>query len=88
MAMLYSPDGRTKQVRPTQGGVFTNEELWELVGGYYEVTRTLDGEKMLIHDEGKLLGLDLNIPATRIYVYGRRDVIVGNALVLEPGEIE
>ncbi len=87
MAMLYSPDGRTKQVRP-QGEKFTNEEIWELLGGYYEVTRTLDGDRMLVNDEGKLKDLELNIPATRIYIHGRRDVILGPALVLDHGEME
>ena len=87
MAMLYTPDGRTKQVRP-QGDKFTNDELRAMLGGWYEVTRTLDGDLMLVDDEGKLKGLELNIPATRIYVHGRRDVILGPALVLDRGEME
>ena len=85
MAMLYTPDGRTKVVRPS-GGKFTNEEVWAMLGGYHETLRTIDGERMLVHDEGRLKGLELNIPATRIYVHGRHDVIVGPALVLEESE--
>jgi hypothetical protein len=88
MATLYTPDGRTKRVRPESGKCFTNEELWALIGDYYEVTRTVDGDLMLIDDNGKLKGLDLNIPATRIFIYGRTDVIAGPALVMEPGEME
>ena len=88
MATLMTPDGRTKRVLPSQGGVFTNEELWSLVGGYYEVTRTLDGEMMLVDDDGWRKEVELNIPATRIFALGRTQVILGPALVLEPGEIE
>ena len=88
MAMMYLPDGRTKQVRPSQGTCFTNEELWAMIGGYYEVTRTLDGEMMLVDDDGWRKELELNIPATRIFVHGRKQVILGPALVLESGEIE
>ena len=87
MATLMTPDGRTKQVRP-QGDKFTNEEVRAMLGGCYEVTRTLDGDRMLIDDESKLKGLELNIPATRICVHGRRDVILGPALVLDRGEMD
>jgi hypothetical protein len=49
---------------------------------------------MVINELGKLEGLDLNIPATRIYQHGRRDPIVGNPIVfatradIEPEEEE
>jgi hypothetical protein len=82
MAMLYMTDGRTKQVRPSNGVHWTMEELQQFVGGYFEITSTVDGEFMVINDMGKLKGLPLNIPATRIYVHGRRDVILGDALVV------
>lgn len=82
MATLYSPDGRTKEVRPSNGVHWTEEELQAFVGGYYQVVSTIGGEFMVINDNGKHEGLDLNIPATRLYIYGRQDVIMGPAVIV------
>jgi len=83
MGMLIQPDGRTKELRPSNGVHWTEEEMVNLVGGGIAVISTIDGGFMVINDTGKLQGLELNIPATRLYVYGRSDVIVGNALVVD-----
>jgi len=84
MASLYmTTDGRTKEVRPSNGVHWTLEEKQKLVGGDIEIVSTVDGHFMVINDLGKLKGLELNIPATRLYVHGRRDVILGDALVVE-----
>jgi hypothetical protein len=80
--MLYQPDGRTKQIQPA-GTHWSVAELQALVGGNPEVVSTVDQKFMVINDEGKLLGLELNIPATRIYLHGRKDVIMGNAVVVD-----
>jgi hypothetical protein len=81
VAVLYETSGRTKEIHPPHGGYFTLAELQAIVGGYIEIVRTVDGEFMVINEMGKLEGLELNIPATRIYQHGRRDPIVGNAIV-------
>lgn len=85
MATLYTPDGRTKEVRPSNGVHWTLEELQGFVDGYIEIARTLDGRFMVINELGKVLPvpLELNIPATRLYIHGRHDVILGNALVVD-----
>ena len=84
MATLYQTDGRTKEVRPSNGVHWTLEELQAFVGGYYiEIVSTTDGRFMVISEWGKLKGMELNIPATRLYIHGRRDVIVGDALVVD-----
>jgi len=80
---LYMTDGRMKEVRPSNGVYWTLEEKQNLVGGYIEVVSTVDGHFMVINELGKLKELELNIPATRIYVHGRSDVILGNALVVD-----
>jgi len=80
---LYQTDGRTKEVRPSNGVYWTLEEKQKLVGGYIEIVSTVDGRFMVINELGKLNGLDLNIPASRLYIHGRRDVIVGDALVVD-----
>jgi len=80
--MLYQPDGRVREICPS-GATWSLAELQTLVGGYIEVVRTVDDRFMVINELGKLKGLELNIPATRLYKYGRRDVIVGNAVVVD-----
>lgn len=82
MTHLYRTDGRVSVIQP-HGTTWSLEELQSIVGGYIEVVRTLDGKFMVINEEGKLKGLELNIPATRLYVHGRRDVIVGPAVVVD-----
>lgn len=82
---LYTPDGRTKEVRPANGAHWTLEELQNLVGGYIETCRTIDGAYMVVNELGKVMTpmLELNIPATRIYQHGRHDPIVGPAVVVD-----
>jgi hypothetical protein len=84
-SLLYTPDGRTKEVHPSNGKHWTLAELQGFVGGYIEVVRTLDGGYMVINELGKMMTpmLDLNIPATRIYQHGRHDPIVGPAVVVD-----
>lgn len=85
MATLYQTDGRVKEIQPANGAHWTEEELQGLVGGYFEVVCTIDGRFMVINDAGKIMRppLELNIPATRIYIHGRKDVILGPAVVVD-----
>jgi hypothetical protein len=85
---LYTPDGRTKEVRPANGKWWTLTELQGFVGGFVEVLRTVDGGFMVINELGKVVDppLELNIPATRLYIHGRRDVVLGPALVVDTRE--
>jgi hypothetical protein len=82
---LYQTDGRVRTITPANGVHWTLEELQGLVGGYVEVLRTVDGGFMVINEMGKVMNppMELNIPATRLYVHGRRDVIVGPAVVVD-----
>jgi hypothetical protein len=84
MTHLYQTDGRVKEIRPS-GAHWTLEELQGLVGGYIGIVRTTDDRFMVINEMGKVMNppLDLNIPATRLYVHGRRDVILGPAVVVD-----
>ena len=79
---LYRTDGRMEKLLPS-GAYWSLEELQTLVGGYIEITRTTDGKFMVIDEEGKLKRKELNIFATRLYVYGRHDPIVGDAVVVD-----
>ena len=81
---LYETNGNIREVTP-HGATWALEELQGIVGGYIEVVRTLDGRFMVINETGKVQNpmLPLNIMATRIYVHGRRDPIVGPAVVVD-----
>jgi uncharacterized protein DUF3846 len=79
---LYTPDGRAREIRPS-GATWSLEELQALVGGDHEVVSTLDERFMVINAQGKLRRLELNIPATRLYLHGRSDYIAGPALVVD-----
>jgi len=85
MATLYSVDGRVKEIRPSNGVNWSLEELQTLVGGYIEVVRTVDNRFMVINELGKIMNppLEANFPATRLYLYGRRDYIAGPAVVVD-----
>lgn len=85
MTALYETSGRVKEIEPSNGVHWTLEELQNLVGGYIEIVCTIDGRFMVINEEGKVLNppLDLNIPATRLYIHGRRDTIHGPAVVVD-----
>ena len=63
----------------------------EFVGGYVEGIPFPNGDYLIINEEGKLMGLPLNPEATAlwratfdndIFVTGRKDVVVGNALII------
>jgi hypothetical protein len=86
--LLYMPDGRTKVVRPANGEHWTRAELQDLMGGYTEVIRTVDGEFMVINEAMAVLDppLEANYPATRLWVNGRKAVVFGNALVVATRE--
>jgi SRSO17 transposase len=83
MAHLYREDGTIETLKPMNGTNWQLAELQTLVGGYIEIVRTLDDRYMVIDEEGKLKGKELNASATRLYLYGRHDVIVGPAVVID-----
>lgn len=88
MATLYKTDGTISTVKPNNGRDFSLEELQKFVGGYIEIVY-LDDSLMVVNEEGKLMGLELNRAATNLYRHyiGVDDHIVGDALVCRQGEI-
>lgn len=83
--MIYMPDGRTRVVHPANGKHWTLAELRSFVGGYIEMLRTVDGGYMVVNELGKVMTpmLELNYQATRLYLHGRKDPIVGPAVVVD-----
>lgn len=89
MATLIKPDGATSQVLPASGESFTLEELQAFVGGYIEVIR-VGSALYVLNEEGKLLDLPANLPAThRAHDFlFQGDYLCGAVLICEPGELE
>jgi hypothetical protein len=84
MGVWIKTDGQQVEVRPNDGKEFSLAEMQHFVGGYIELVRLRDGRRMFIDEEGKLKQKPVNVIATAMYV---RDIIVGDALVVEDGEV-
>lgn len=76
-------------------GDMTLEDMQAAVGGFIErvgVHVTIDGvlyKHLIVNEEGKLDGLPVNVKATEIVNFiGIADIIVGDAIFMEPGEFE
>jgi Domain of unknown function (DUF3846) len=85
MATMLRVEGTTEPIAPA-GPNWSVRELQTLVGGYIEVLRTIDGKYLVVDEEGKLKKKPLNIQATRLYLHGRHDPIVGTALLFDTKE--
>jgi hypothetical protein len=83
MAKLLRADGSEENLQPPNGVHWNVNELQILVGGYVEVVNTHDGRYLVLDEEGKLKRKPLNIAATRMYQYGRRDVIAGDVVLVD-----
>jgi hypothetical protein len=69
MAVLYKVDGTIETVTPKSGKHFTNEEVWELIGGWYETIPVFhkNGRNVLLVDEdGRMKNLPVNAMATTL----------------------
>lgn len=86
MREIIYPNGETMPFECT-GEYPTLEELQKAVDGYIEMVTLNDGRVMIINEEGKLKGLELNPVATEMFAPGY-DVIVGNAIVMKREELE
>lgn len=84
-SFLYRTDGTIIPVAPANGVHWTLEEMQGMVGGYVEIKRTIDSRWIVLNENGKVVKpmLPLNIAATRLYLYGRHDPIVGPALIVD-----
>lgn len=90
MAKLIKTDGTVTEVVPKNGKDFTLEELQALIGcDWIEIVRMpgSDGSFMVVDEEGKLNGKELNEKATKMYGRMPYDYIVGDALLCKRGEV-
>lgn len=66
----------------------TLEGMQKAVDGYIQIINTKDNKLMVINEEGKLTGKELNETATEMVELFPNDYIVGDVLIAEQNEIE
>jgi hypothetical protein len=76
MAYRLDPDGKIEDL----GFNPKLEIIQEVVGGYIELVPTANGGYMYCNEEGKLLGLTINRPATQLIDFD--DIILGSVVVM------
>jgi hypothetical protein len=93
-AILIKPDGSKQDIAPSQGNKFSLEELQELVGGYIEiVVLSVESRRiMVIDEEGKAKGKEVNISATMLCRISSSisltDFVVGDVVVADSEQIQ
>lgn len=89
MAKIYKTNGEIIDIEPKNGKDFQLKELKDIVGGYIETVTLPNDEFMVVNEEGKIMGLPLNVNATEIYhsKIGPWDYIVGDCLICKTSQI-
>ena len=88
MAQHILTTGEVQEITPQNGAFFKLHELNEFVGGYIELVYLSDSRLMVVNEEGKLMGLPVNIKATReVVMSGINDIIVGDVLICDDNQI-
>ena len=85
MAKIYKTTGEVIEVEPENGKDFKLKELQEIVHGYIELVDFSPSKYMVVNEEGLLIGLPLNLSATRLY---NKNVIVGDVLICNKSQIK
>lgn len=86
MAILLKTDGTKTELKPASGKLFNLRELQDAVKGYIELVYLTDGKIMVVNEEGKLNGFEINHNATKLANLPN-DVIVGDVLICSNKEI-
>ena len=70
----------------------TLESAQKFVGGYVEGISFPNGDYLIVNEEGKLMGLEVNEPATKLwrdtfdndnFITGRKDFVAGPAILIK-----
>ena len=88
--IIYRANGEVERIAPKNDKDYKLEELQEIVGGNIEIIGGRDGKMLVVDEEGKLKGKELNERATEWYIahYRRNDYIVGDALLCKEDRIK
>jgi len=79
MALILSTDGTQAELSP-----LTIDSAMRVVGGVLEVIEVSNDKYLLVHEEGKLIGLPLNLQASAMLP---DDCIVGPAVLCSASEL-
>ena len=88
--LIYRSSDEVERVAPKNGKEYKLEELQEIVGEWIQICEGNDGNILVIDEEGKLKGKDINERATqwyRTHVYCN-DYIVGDALLCKKERVK
>lgn len=92
MATLIKTDGTRENIQPKNGRCFELEELQKYVGGFVEYVGISEEETMVINEEGKLIGLEINDAANEIaeknFAIFFWDYIVGDVVICKKSELQ
>ena len=89
MAVIIKITGKTENIEPADGKVFTLDELQNAVGGYIELvpinSGEYEGKLMVVDEEGRLKAdAKLNENASRI----AGQIIVGQVIIIDKEQID
>ena len=89
-AKIIYTDKEDEDYAPKNGKTFELSELQGIVDGNFEIVRLKDGRIIVIDEEGKSKGKEVNIPATNILRrdHYTTDYIVGTAIICDADMIE
>lgn len=88
MAQLLRVDQIAVDMTPANGTDFTLAELYRFIGtDTIQIVWTTDGRLMVLDEHGKLKDRPINVAATRLYVHGADDPIVGDVVVCQRSEV-
>lgn len=90
MGKWIKSDGKETQVRPADGKFYSLKQLQRMVGGYIETVKLPPDLLMVVNEEGRQLGLQMNRKASRraMVRLHRPMVIYGNAVLIKQDELE
>ena len=89
-ALLYTTEFSVTRIKPANGRYFTLEEMQRTVGGLIQIVplerEGLEDRLLVVHEEGKLISLPLNVVATFEWMryYGETDFISGDCIICHP----
>ena len=95
MAVLFPVGGIAEHITSPRkdSAKWSYRELQQVVGGYFEVLFPLHRDDcrqvLVVHEEGRLLGLPVNAEATELWrTWGGSNVLCGPVLLVKSSEIE
>lgn len=90
MPVIITTDGKLTPYNLPDGEKSALESLQGIVGGYIQVLPLSDGQILVINEEGKLEGLEINLTATQLAkdVLAEDDFIVGDCILMKEDELE